>query len=254
MSERCRREMIGLVVLVAVGCGAEEDAFELRASEIVGGTAVAADTAGYGVVINADALGSGMFLAPGWVITAGHVLADWDDVGRWTFSSPPSAAVEFGTTFDKSQGTPFVHPNWWGALGAPPPPVGNRESRVRRRPHPPEQRARRQRVSEQALQPALQRLGGGDVPLLRLRRHEPERQRRGRRDATDLRLRHDGLRDPSGLGTAPPDLAELGGHDHRRGRPGRAAPVSRRLRGALHERGPIALRHPGTHLELPRLS
>ena len=127
MSERCRREMIGLVVLVAVGCGAEEDAFELRASEIVGGTAVAADTAGYGIVINGDALGSGMFLAPGWVITAGHVLADWDDVGRWSFSSPPSTGVEFGTTFDGSQGTPFVHPNWWGGSDRHPARVGHKD-------------------------------------------------------------------------------------------------------------------------------
>jgi hypothetical protein len=70
-----------------------------------------------------------MFLAPGWVITAGHFINDWDNVSRSTWASPPIVgSVEFGTTLEGSQGTPFVHPNWWGELGiGPPPPIGPRD-------------------------------------------------------------------------------------------------------------------------------
>jgi hypothetical protein len=118
-------------MLVLVGLGAQvacsrngDWAVERRTSGIIGGTPVSVDPAGFAFVSNGAVEASGMFLAPGWVLTAGHFIADWDDARRTSFGSPPIVSAAFGTTSDGSQGTPFVHPNWWGALGAPPPPLG----------------------------------------------------------------------------------------------------------------------------------
>jgi hypothetical protein len=100
---------------------------ESRLSEIIMGTPVTTDPAGYAWTLNGDVSASGMFLAPGWVITAGHFMADNDGAGRSSFASPPLASAEIGTTTSGSWGTPFVHPRWWGALGHPPPPLGLRD-------------------------------------------------------------------------------------------------------------------------------
>ena len=118
-----------VVVVVASGCDARSDLSETRTSEIVSGSPIRLDPAGF-AFLDDGVVGSGMFLAPEWVITAGHFINDWDSMGRTTWNAPPVVGtVAFGTGIDGSQGTPFVHPGWWGALGiGAPPPIGPRDT------------------------------------------------------------------------------------------------------------------------------
>ncbi|HEY7372295.1 MAG TPA: trypsin-like serine protease [Polyangia bacterium] len=94
---------------------------ESRLSEIINGTPVGTDPAGYAYLTNSQVVASGMFLAPNWIITAGHFLADNDGASRSSWGTPPQVSAYIGTTTTGFNGTPYVHPRWWGALHVPPP-------------------------------------------------------------------------------------------------------------------------------------
>ena len=116
-----RRHYVMVVVLGAGlgACSADPEALESVASPIVAGDLVTVDPAGYAFVANGQASGSGTFLSPQWVLTSGHVLAQFDGIFRSSFGDPPRAGAVVGTsTTNEIRGVPYAHPNYWGPLGS----------------------------------------------------------------------------------------------------------------------------------------
>jgi hypothetical protein len=120
----------GIVVLVGwvslIGCAPRDSDVEARASAIINGTPVSTDPAGYSYLTDSTVFASGVFLAPNWVLTAGHFLADNDGQFRSSWGSPGVVSAYVGTTTNGFQATPYAHPNWWAPL-LPPPPLGLRD-------------------------------------------------------------------------------------------------------------------------------
>src|SRR6188472_3366661 len=98
------RSLMALVAALSVptlACApGGDDGIESRRADIINSTLVTTDPAGYAWTLNGlQVEGSGMFLSPHWVITAGHFMANNDNVPRSSFNNPPTVSAEIGVTF-----------------------------------------------------------------------------------------------------------------------------------------------------------